>query len=82
MADYDCISRRKAIAYINKVIPKWSEDKEIAIDCLKNMPCEDVVAVVRCGECIHSEYDENNYISCGGMLLPNGDWFCPEGERR
>ena len=34
----DLIDRQAAIAYINKAIPEWSENKEVAIDCLKNTP--------------------------------------------
>lgn len=36
MSDY--ISREAAIAYIDRAISEWSEDKETAMDCLKNMP--------------------------------------------
>jgi hypothetical protein len=30
--------RQAAIDYISRAIPNWSEDKETALDCLKNMP--------------------------------------------
>ena len=34
----DLISRQYVIDYINRAIPEWSADKEIAIDCIKNSP--------------------------------------------
>lgn len=32
------IDADRAIDYIDRAIPAWSEDKEIAIDCLRNLP--------------------------------------------
>ena len=34
----DTISRQAAVDYIDRAITAWSEDKEIAIDCLRNLP--------------------------------------------
>ena len=34
----DTISRQAAIDYIDRAISEWSEDKEIAMDCLRNLP--------------------------------------------
>lgn len=43
----DLIDRQAAIDYISRALPDWSEGKEVAIDCLSNLPAVDAVPVRR-----------------------------------
>ena len=53
-------------------------------EAIRNAPTVDAVAVVRCRDCKHQGDDESCPVcnECGRKTLPNGDWFCADGERR
>ena len=83
MAEY--IERGMAIAKLTAL--------EIAEPCatltdakrmLADMPAADVVAVVRCGKCIHRD-PEDKKCDCGCWHIPftvKDDDFCSYGERK
>lgn len=81
MSDYDYISRQAAIQNIDKAIPEWSEDKEIAIDCLKNTPSEEVpvkcIAKVVFDEEKLKEIVRNLFVPCEDCEFRSGD-YCHE----
>lgn len=77
----DLISRATAIANINKAIPEWSEDKEIAIDCLKNTPSLTQMAQElnpTCMDCISRqaaiEIIQSMYPGMPGVPWMRKDW--------
>lgn len=81
----DLISRQAAIDYIDRAITAWSEDKEIAIDCLRNLPSAEPVRMkgkwnkihwkaYRCSECERvSEYQSNFCHNCGADMRYSDD---------
>lgn len=62
MSDY--IKRKDAIEEINKTLNMFGRDHTItdydAIDCILAVPSADVVEVVRCKDCKHFTYCEND----------------------
>lgn len=65
------ISRQEAIDYIEKAIPVWSEDKEIAIDCLLNTTP------------VNHEEKTGRWVKIHGYATPGGDpvWACSKCGR-
>ena len=47
-------------------------------------PTIDAIPVVRCKDCRWQDDDEHCPICncCGREELPNGEWYCADGERR
>ena len=42
----------------------------------------DVVAIVRCRDCMDALWVENHYICCGLGIRTDADFYCANGERR
>lgn len=55
-----------------------------AVFIIEKIPSADVVEVVRCKDCKWQGNDLYCPVCnlCGDDELPNGDWFCADGERR
>ena len=75
------ISSAELIDYINKSIPNWSEDKEAAIDCIKNSH----EGIVRCRDCRYWERQEP-YATIGKCAVWEAGMrstsFCSEGRAK
>lgn len=80
-----------------KGTPPYTSDLKSMIDRLKDedlAPTIDAVPVVRCRDCKYFEVKHTvmeNYFTCenadchtdsGFFEVPNGDWFCADGERK
>lgn len=95
MAEY--IERDMAISECLKYNYAGQSDKWATKCLLKSIPTADVVAVVRCKDCKHGVWDEDEELwKCvvcaewseeseywfGFVAYHDADYFCREGERR
>lgn len=85
MAEY--IERQKAF----DALPKVKEDRQITLYgavmdfmvLVSSIPAADVVEVVRCKDCRHSETCPDRILWCNECnMLAEPDGYCYRGERR
>lgn len=81
----ECIERGMAIAKLTALeITEPCATLTDAKRLLADMPAADVVAVVRCGKCIHRD-PEDKKCDCGCWHIPftvKDEDFCSYGERK
>lgn len=68
----------------NATCKAYNEGVKAAADAIAAMPASDVVAVVRCKDCIcRKEPELYGELQCGLLGIPmNANDFCNYGERR
>ena len=86
----DYINRAELIENLKRFAPEHYTD--LIDQIIRNQPAEDIVPMVRCGDCVHalksnkcnsdSRLCDLNYYSGGGRKIVNLDGYCHLGRRK